>query len=190
LRIVFRDFIFGLLLVLLLASCAVATPEPEPTETPAPTPRPTLALVNACDIMHVRDVSTLMGEPMTVFDESKAGEATGEFSFISRCDFAGSDPVSEARLVLTILQPKPGLEVLPIEEIAERYVQGMQQAGLSQYEPLAEFGEAAFWLPETQSMTVFQEDGTGITVSVEPLLDNAREVAHQMVENAFDAMGY
>jgi hypothetical protein len=155
-----------------------------------PTPRPTVTILNACDVIVESEITTLVGEPMTVFDEIRAGETTDAVSFTSRCEFAGWDPVSEARVMLTVYQPKPGLEVLPIEEIAQRYIAGMQSAGITQYEPLAELGPAAFWLPESQTTTVFQEDGTGVTVSVEPVSENARAVAYQIVELALTELGY
>jgi hypothetical protein len=163
---------------------------PVPTPSQQPTPRPTVTILNACDVIDESEITRLVGEPMTVFDEIRAGQMTEAVSFTSRCEFAGWDPVSEARVILTVYQPKPGLEVLPIEEIAQRYIAGMQSAGITQYEPLTELGPAAFWLPETQTTTVFQEDGTGVTVSVEPSSENARTIANQIVELALAALGY
>jgi hypothetical protein len=163
---------------------------PVPTPSQQPTPRPTVTILNACDVIDESEITRLVGEPMTVFDEIRAGQMTEAVSFTSRCEFAGWDPVSEARVILTVYQPKPGLEVLPIEEIAQRYIAGMQSAGITQYEPLTELGPAAFWLPETQTTTVFQEDGTGVTVSVAPSSENARTIANQIVELALAALGY
>jgi hypothetical protein len=167
-----------------LTGCAAPTVEPEPT------PRPTVTIINACEVIDESEITRLVGEPMTVFDEIRAGQMTEAFSFTSRCEFAGWDPVSEARVILTVYQPKPGLEVSPIEEIAQRYIAGMQSAGITQYEPLTELGPAAFWLPETQTMTVFQADGTGVTVSVAPSSENARTVTNQIVERTLNELGY
>jgi hypothetical protein len=169
---------------------AVLTGCTAPTAEPVPTPRPTVTILNACDVIDESEITMLVGEPMTVFDEVHAGETTDAVSFTSRCEFAGWDPVSEARVILSVYQPKPGLEVLPIEEIAQRYISGMQSAGITQYEPLTELGPAAFWLPETQTTTVFQEDGTGVTVSVAPSSENARAVANQIIERTLNELGY
>jgi hypothetical protein len=179
-------------LILLLAACMPAAPAPAPDPTPEATrtPLPTVTILNACDVMPERDLMLPMGEPMTIIEETTPNQMTGEFSFISRCVYAGSDPVSEALLTLQVMQSKPGIDVAPIEEIAERYIGGMEQSGLTRYMTLDEFSPAAFWLPETQTMTVFMEDGTGVTVTIEPVSENARNTAYQVVEKTLEALGY
>lgn len=169
-----------------LVACAPAARATDPAATPSPT----FTVLNACDILTARDAFIPMGEPMAIIEEIPAGEVSSEFGFVSRCVYAGADPVSTTLLTLQITQTKPGLEVASIEEIAERYLRGMEQAGVTRHEVLDEFGEAAFWLPETQTMSVFMEDGTGVIVSIEPVNENAREVARQVVEKIISTLGY
>jgi hypothetical protein len=181
-----------LILMIMMTGCAPAVVGLAETATPAgdPTLSPTFAVLNACEVMPERDIFLPMGEPMTILEETTANQMSSEYSFISRCVYGGSDPASEALLTLQVLQPKPGLDVAAIEVIAERYLDGMEQTGITQYETLDEFSQAAFWLPETQTMTVFMEDGTGVIVSVEPLNDSARTIAFHMIEKTLEALGY
>jgi hypothetical protein len=180
------------ILVLMIAACTpdAPLPTPEPAAGPTRTPRPAFTAINACDVVSEREMLKPMGEPMTIIEEIKPGQVPTDYSINTHCLYAGSDPASQSRLKLQILQPLPGLEVAEIDVIIERFQAGMESAGVTKYETLPELSPAAFWLPETQTMTVFMEDGTGVSVSLEPENENARSIALQVVEKALDHLGY
>jgi hypothetical protein len=177
-------------LMLMIAACTPAAPAPEPTAGPTRTPRPPFTAINACDVISERDLLLPMGEPMTIIDQSTPNESIGDYSFNSRCVYAGSDPASETLLTLQVFQPRPGLDIAPVDEIADRFITAMTDAGATRIDPVEEISSPAFWLPDAQTLTVFLEDGTSVSVSVMPISENARSSASQVVEMTLSQLGY
>jgi hypothetical protein len=192
LRLVDRNIkkmlLLGLAGMILLAGCTAPTPEPAPN--PTRTPRPPFTAINACDVISERDLLLPMGEPMTIIDQSTPNESIGDYSFNSRCVYAGSDPASETLLTLQVFQPRPGLDIAPVDEIADRFITAMTDAGATRIDPVEEISSPAFWLPDAQTLTVFLEDGTSVSVSVMPISENARSSASQVVEMTLSQLGY